>query len=72
MSLRLIENARAKSLGPYRLQEVLSHLGADTAFRMISACPRYAPTPLRSLDRAAASARLGAVWYKDESGRFGI
>lgn len=68
----MIENSRARSPGPYRLQEVLSQLGADTAFRLISACPHYAPTPLRSLDRAAAAAGVGTIWYKDESGRFGI
>ncbi len=72
MTLRIIENAAARKLGPYRMQEVLSHAAAQTAYRMITACPRYAPTPLRALDRVAANAGLAAVWYKDESGRFGI
>jgi len=62
----------ASAPGPYRLQEVLSHAAARTAYDMISACPRYAPTPLRLLDRAAARANVGAIWYKDEAGRFGI
>ena len=45
---------------------MLSHAAAQTAHRMIAACPRYAPTPLRALDRVAAKAGVGAVWYKDE------
>ncbi len=72
MSLRMIENRWASAPGPYRLHEVLSHAAARIACDMISACPRYAPTPLRLLERAAAQAGVGAVWYKDESGRFGI
>ncbi len=72
MNLRMIENRLASALGPYRLHEVLSHAAARTAYDMISACPRYAPTPLRLLERAAVEAGVGAVWYKDESGRFGI
>jgi diaminopropionate ammonia-lyase len=68
----MIENRLAIAPGPYRLHEVLSHAAARTAYDMISACPRYAPTPLRLLDRAAARAGVGAIWYKDEAGRFGI
>ena len=32
----------------------------------------YAPTPLRSLAEEAAALGLGAVWLKDENGRFGL
>jgi diaminopropionate ammonia-lyase len=38
----------------------------------IKAWPGYEPTPLRSLDRLAGALGLGAVLYKDESGRFGL
>ena len=72
MTLRMIENPAARAPGRYREHEVLSHAAAATAYRMITACPRYAPTPLRPLDRVAAQAGVGAVWYKDESGRFDI
>ena len=72
MSLRMIENRLASAPGHYRLHEVLSHAAAKTAYGMISACPRYARTPLRLLDRAVAKAGVGAIWYKDESDRFGI
>ena len=34
--------------------------------------PGYAPTPLRNMDRLAGELGLGAVLYKDESGRFGL
>lgn len=72
MSLRLIENKQACAPGRYALQEVLSHRAARLAHGMISACPRYQPSPLRPLERTAAKVGVGTVWYKDESGRFGI
>lgn len=72
MTFTMIENPAARVPGPYRLHDVLSHAAAATAHRMIAACPRYAPTPLRALDRVAAATGVGAVWYKDEAGRFGI
>ena len=34
--------------------------------------PGYAPTPLICLPALAARLKLGAVWVKDESGRFGL
>lgn len=72
MSIRIAENAAARTLPPYDQQEVLSHAAADAAFAAISACPLYAPTPLRALDRLAATTRVGSIWYKDEAGRFGL
>ncbi len=72
MGIRLIENPAARSLPPYPLQDVLSHERAAEAFAAISACPLYAPTPLRRLDRITTAARLGEIWYKDEAGRFGL
>ncbi len=38
----------------------------------ITSWPGYAPSPLRSLDRLADAAGVGSVFYKDESGRFGL
>ena len=34
--------------------------------------PELAPTPLRSLAALAGSLGIGAVWVKDETGRFGL
>jgi len=72
VSIRIAENPMARSLQPYELQEVLSHEGAAAAYAAISACPLYAPTPLRRLDRTAAATRVADVWYKDEASRFGL
>jgi diaminopropionate ammonia-lyase len=55
-----------------RQQQVLNAEGFATARDEISRWPGYAPTPLCNLDRIAAELRLGGVWYKDESGRFGL
>ena len=38
----------------------------------ISSWPGYQPTPLRVADRLAGRLGVGAVWVKDESGRFGL
>lgn len=38
----------------------------------ITAWPGYAPTPLVPLDDVARAARIAAVHYKDEGGRFGL
>ncbi|HEY6431146.1 MAG TPA: diaminopropionate ammonia-lyase [Acetobacteraceae bacterium] len=72
MSIRITENTTARRLQAYDLQEVLSHEAAGAAFAAISACPLYARTPLRRLDRVAASSRVANVWYKDEADRFGL
>jgi diaminopropionate ammonia-lyase len=38
----------------------------------IESWPGYRPTPLRPLHGLAGRAGLGAIYYKDESGRFGL
>ncbi|WP_439595701.1 diaminopropionate ammonia-lyase [Falsiroseomonas sp.] len=38
----------------------------------ITGWPGYAPTPLLALQDVAAAARVAAVHYKDEAGRFGL
>ena len=70
--MQMVENPAARTLPPYTLHEVLSRDAAAAAHGMIAACPRYAVTPLRPLRRVAASCGVGAVWYKDESSRFGL
>ncbi len=42
------------------------------AAETVSQFPGYKNTPLRLLDRAAAKAGLGRIYYKDESLRFGL
>lgn len=46
--------------------------GLETARRVIRAWPGYAPTPLRQLSELAGELGLGAIYYKDESTRFGL
>ena len=51
---------------------VLPNSGFHRAAAAIRAWPGYAPTPLLSMPEVAADAGIGAVHYKDESGRFGL
>ncbi len=57
---------------PGSLEPVLGSAAMDAAWQEITRWPGYRPTPLRSLDFLATALRLGAVHYKDESGRFGL
>ena len=54
------------------LQAILHEQGFAAARAEISTWPGYGPTPLLDLSEIAAEAGLGAVWYKDEGGRFGL
>ena len=54
------------------LQAILHERGFAAARAEISTWPGYGPTPLVGLSGIAAEAGLGAVWYKDEGGRFGL
>jgi diaminopropionate ammonia-lyase len=60
--------------GPYpeSLETLFPRAITDAAVAEIRQWPGYAPTPLRSLDRLAGALGVGAVLYKDESGRFGL
>jgi diaminopropionate ammonia-lyase len=51
---------------------VLPEGGFRRARAEITAWPGYAPTPLLALPDLAAAARIGALHYKDEAGRFGL
>lgn len=51
---------------------ILSHASHSDAQRAISAWPGYAPTPLRQLSGLAEQHGITSIWYKDESGRFGL
>ena len=51
---------------------VLPDAGFRRALAEISSWPGYAVTPLVALDDVAKTARVAAVHYKDEGGRFGL
>jgi diaminopropionate ammonia-lyase len=51
---------------------ILSEGGFDAAEREIAAWPGYAATALHALPAQARALGLGALWYKDESTRFGL
>lgn len=57
---------------PPDLHKFLPPQKADDAAAGIKQWRGYAPTPLLSLPRIAALCRVGGVYYKDESARFGI
>lgn len=65
---RLLVNRHAGTPGTVTLPEG----GYRRAKEAITAWPGYAPTPLLPLPDAAAAARVGAVHWKDEGGRFGL
>lgn len=53
-------------------RDVISVAKAEEAITDIKTWPAYAVTPLHSLSDMAKDAGLGAIWYKDESIRFGL
>src|SRR3954470_12065431 len=67
-SYRLLLNRHAGTPGVV----VLPDGGFRRAKAEIASWPGYAPTPLLPLPDVAAAARVAAVHYKDEAGRFGL
>ncbi len=67
-------NPQAAGAVPYgpRQSAVLDASGHAAAADEIKSWPGYAETPLIQLDGLAEQAGLARVWYKDESGRFGL
>ena len=53
-------------------RDVISAAKAAEAIADIKTWPAYGITPLHSLADMARDAGLGAIWYKDESQRFGL
>ncbi len=73
-SFRLERNRRAER-GPQSAPDAATALWRqfhDDALSAVQGLRGYRVTPLRALDDVASAARLGAVYYKDESGRFGL
>ncbi len=62
---------RGAAYGPAE-RDILSRAGCAAAAREVSSWPGYAPTPVVELPGLAAAAGVAAIWYKDESGRFGL
>ena len=65
---RLMLNRHHGTPGTVTLPEA----GFRRAREAITAWQGYAPTPLLSLPDVAEAARIGAVYWKDEGGRFGL
>lgn len=57
---------------PGNLRDIFNLAVAQEAYRVISAWPGYAPTPLRDLAGLAARLGIGRLSYKDEAGRLGL
>ncbi len=73
--LRHVANTRVQppeTEYPSRHEEVLSLAAHARTREAISAWPGYRATPLISLPGLANACQLGAIWYKDEAGRFGL
>lgn len=75
--VRLRHHANRRAAGaaaayPDNLRRHFSLAASAEARREISAWRGYQPTPLRQLRALADEFGLGAVHYKDESGRFGL
>ncbi len=72
--MKWIRNPKAGSCAAISREEAAVRRGAGRrrAFRAIRAWPEYEATPLLSLDDAAQAARVGSLWVKDESRRFGL
>ena len=72
--MQIIRNPQLDRSAVYgaSLRAILNAEGFAAARAEISAWPGYAPTPLVGLPGLAAEAGLGAIWYKDEGGRFGL
>jgi diaminopropionate ammonia-lyase len=72
---RLIPNALAALPDdpyPVALEPILSADAFAAARAEIAGWPGYAPTPLHDLPGLARAIGVGALWYKDEGGRFGL
>ena len=64
--------ARPDDAYPQALHDIASLDKAARAFADISQWPGYQPSPLQRLDRLAKQIGVAAIYYKDESQRFGL
>ena len=66
--IRILKNPQRKE----RPKAVFTEEKAQEALRFHRSLPAYGETALRSLDALAKSLRLGGIFVKDESSRFGL
>ena len=64
--------ARRGDAYPAELRDIASLEKAAAAYAAISHWPGYQPSPLQRLDQLAAQIGVAAIYYKDESQRFGL
>lgn len=57
---------------PSELDRVLGKNHCESAIKEIKAWPGYSQTPLYSLEKLKEKLKLGSIFYKDESSRFGL
>lgn len=67
-----LNGARRAGGYPDELKSTLSLAGYERAAAVITSWPGYAPQPLVSLPKLAATLGVASVDYKDEGGRFGL
>lgn len=73
--LRHLENPRLQSATldyPAELRAILARADGLAALAEIERWPGYRPTALHALPGLARNLGIGQLWYKDESGRFGL
>jgi diaminopropionate ammonia-lyase len=74
-ALRHLANPRvlpAAGAYPRELRAILTRAEGLAALAEIESWPGYGPTALRELPGLARRLGIGRLWYKDESGRFGL
>lgn len=74
MSVALFINPRRDPAAVYpdALKPTQSLAAHAVAKAEIASWPGFAPTPLHDLQALAMEQGVGAIWYKDEGGRFGL
>lgn len=73
-SIKHFHNAKpmCAATGLRRSGEIMSPVAITQAVNEIQQWSAYAPTPLRHFDGLATQLGIAAVYYKDESTRFGL
>lgn len=73
-ALEIVANPLARREVPYpqALGRILSLAAHERARARIERWPGYEPTALRTLPDFERRLRIGRIWYKDESQRFGL
>jgi diaminopropionate ammonia-lyase len=73
-SLRLLQNSNAGGPSPYPLEfkKIFSLKAHRSAFDVVRSWPGYQRTPVHSLGGLPREAGVSAIYYKDESERFGL